>query len=109
MPSSISASRPSKKLKREANDKESLNITKNKGHPSSSRTISFAEKNPKNKQKRRTPTPPPKLTPAHKSSPKAKDPSKYAPKDSLPPKSFKIIAGSYEKLLYGLDGTLELD
>ncbi|KIJ55478.1 hypothetical protein M422DRAFT_24052 [Sphaerobolus stellatus SS14] len=36
-------------------------------------------------------------------------PVKSVPQASIYPKTFKIIAGSYEKLLYGLEGTFEED
>ncbi|TFY78689.1 hypothetical protein EWM64_g5320, partial [Hericium alpestre] len=55
------------------------------------------------KGKERAATPPPKVVKekAHK-RPKAEDPSKL-------PSTFKIMAGSYEKLLYGLEGTVSDD
>lgn len=63
----------------------------------------------KGKQKERAPTPPPNRLLSTKAKPE-KQPSTAANPKSTPlsplPSAFKIVAGSYEKLLYGLEGTV---
>ncbi|VDC02899.1 unnamed protein product [Peniophora sp. CBMAI 1063] len=99
------SSRPSKKLKRD----ESKHIKK--ADAPSKRSVSFAEKDGKGKgkEKARAPTPPPskKQKTAVTTKTKTKAVSEDSAEKEAPlPTSFRIIAGSYEKLLYGFDGTL---
>ncbi|KAG1724186.1 WD40-repeat-containing domain protein [Suillus lakei] len=49
------------------------------------------------------------LVSSTKGKQKAKPSTKLAPDDTTLPASFKVIAGSYEKLLYGFDGSVSLD
>ncbi|KZV64684.1 WD40 repeat-like protein [Peniophora sp. CONT] len=100
------SSRPNKKLKRDgAKPAKSL---KDKAESASKRSVSFVEKDTKGKgkEKARAPTPPPskKQKTTGKSKPDVTEDA-AEPEEPLPT-SFKIITGSYEKLLYGLDGTL---
>jgi protein MAK11 len=49
------------------------------------------------------------LVSSTKGKQRAKQSTKPASDDTILPASFKVIAGSYEKLLYGFDGSVSLD
>ncbi|KAL7417450.1 WD40-repeat-containing domain protein [Mrakia frigida] len=66
--------------------------------PSTKKQLSFADDHPTL----------PTSTPSASTSEPAQPFKKTTPRVLLPPKTFQIITGSYEKLLYGLSGTFPL-
>ncbi|PPQ98044.1 hypothetical protein CVT26_003039 [Gymnopilus dilepis] len=106
-----SKDRPAKKARLESSNAPKAAI-KRKGspHPASAKSsadkttvVPTPAKGKENAKDREETTPVPKSNSKNKGKAKATE-------DPAPlPASFKIVAGSYEKLLYGLDGTISFD
>lgn len=98
-----SQERPTKKARVEVPSKRQLRTKENTSHPKLSQKVAKEAQplspSPKGKEKEvKAPT-------KAKSKTKVKKPEEEHPL----PTSFKIVAGSYEKLLYGLEGTLTFE
>lgn len=95
-PSATQSKRPFKKARIE----EKVSKVPSKKSKSTSKAVVSAPANGKGKGKARAPTPPASLSSTILQN--KVDDSKPSPL----PQTFKIVAGTYEKLLYGLEGTI---
>ena len=101
------SSRSTKKLKRDG-AKPTKSIKEKLDASTKKRSVSFVEKDAKGKGKEtaRAPTPPPSKKQKLAATKPTSTVENAAELEEPLPTTFRIIAGSYEKLLYGLDGTL---